>query len=129
VVFLAGLVGAEEPKKRNEPTYPIAVQKADKIGVKPGKWNAPTVVTDPKELEAAIPDADTRKRIAGEVDLKAYNLLIFCWQGSGGDKLDTLILESFPEQLKFSLKPGVTDDLRTHTLLVTARKNVKWSTK
>ena len=52
---------------------------------------------------------------------------MFAWQGSGGDKLDVAIAESFPEQIFFSLKPGVTDDLKSHLHVYALRSNVRWS--
>jgi hypothetical protein len=56
-------------------------------------------------------------------------VLVFAWQGSGGDKLEYAILESFPEQIPFSLRPGLTDDIRSHTRVFALRSNVKWSVK
>ena len=63
------------------------------------------------------------------MDLKTHDLLVFAWQGSGGDKIEYAILESYPEQIPFSLNRGVTDDLRTHAKLFAVRKNVRWSAK
>ena len=45
------------------------------------------------------------------------------------DKLEYEILESFPEQIPFSLKPGATDDIRSHSHVFALRSNVKWSVK
>ena len=67
--------------------------------------------------------------IATKVDFKKQIVLVFAWRGSGGDKLEYQILESFPEQIPFSLRPGVTDDLRSHSRVFALRSNVKWSVK
>jgi hypothetical protein len=125
---LAAAAPAED-KKVKEPIVEIPTEKADKIETKDGKATAPTAVTSEKELEKAIPDEDTRKRVAKLVDFKEQVLLVFAWEGSGGDKLEYVILESFPEQIRFSLKPGATDDLRKHVKLFALRNNVKWSAK
>ena len=77
-----------------------------------------TGATDPRvrqDLEIMIKSQDDAAKhfgkagldaIAKEVDFKKQIVLVFAWQGSGGDKLDYAILESFPEQIPFSLKPG-----------------------
>ena len=119
----------KEEKKVKEAIVEIAVDKADKIETKGGKATAPTAVTSDKELEKAIPDEDTRKRIAKLVDFKEQVLLVFAWEGSGQDKIEYVVLESFPEQIRFSYKPGATDDLRRHVKLFALRNNVKWSAK
>lgn len=127
-VVLVAAAPAEE-KKLKEAIVEIANDKADKIETKDGKWNTPMAVTSEKELEKAIPDEETRKRIAKLVDFKEQVLLVFAWEGSGGDKLEYVVLESYPEQIKFSYKAGATDDLRKHVKLFALRKNVKWSVK
>lgn len=127
VVLIA--VAPAEDKKAKEAIVEIPNDKADKIETKGGKATAPTAVTTEKELEKAIPDEDTRKRVAKLVDFKEQVLLVFAWEGSGGDKLEYVVLESFPEQIRFTLKPGATDDLRKHVKLFALRSNVKWSVK
>lgn len=107
----------------------VTLDAQDKLGVKPGKWAEPSKVTSAAELEKLIGDKATREKLAKAVDLKTHDLLVFCWQGSGGDKLEYAVLESFPEQIKFGLKPGRTDDLRTHAKVFGVRKNVRWSAK
>jgi hypothetical protein len=39
------------------------------------------------------------------------------------------VAESFPEQITFSLKPGLTRDLRPHVKIFALRANVKWRMK
>lgn len=63
------------------------------------------------------------------MDFKEQTLLVFAWQGSGTDKLEYVILESFPEQIKFSYKAGGEDDLRKYVKLFVLRNGVKWSVK
>jgi hypothetical protein len=117
-----------DDKKPGEPITAIAVEKDDKIEIK-AKPTQPTKVTSSEELEKLIPDEATRKRIAKLIDFKTHTLLVFGWQGSGQDKIDYVIQESFPEQIGFSYKPGRTKDLRSHVRIYSVRNNVKWSVK
>ena len=129
VAFTAtALTTAADEQPTGDAIKGIAIDKADKLGVKPGKWNEPTKVSTVEGLKKLIEDEATRTRLEKEVNLKTHDLLIFCWQGSGGDEIVYKVLESFPEQVPFSLVPGKTDDLRTHTKLFAVRKNVRWST-
>ena len=72
---------------------------------------------------------DALETLGKDVDFKKQFVLVFAWQGSGGDKLSFAVAESFPEQIFFSLQPGLTRDLRTHTHVYALRSNVKWSAK
>ena len=65
--------------------------------------------------------------IQKQVDFQQQVLLVFAWKGSGQDRLEFAVAESFPEQIFFSLKPGKTFDLREHVHLYAVRSNVKWS--
>jgi hypothetical protein len=89
-------------------------------------WNKPIVVKS-KDDAAKHFGKDELATLEKEVDFKKQFVLIFAWRGSGGDKLSYTVAESFPEQIFFSLKPGVTDDLRSHTHVYALRSNVKWS--
>lgn len=60
------------------------------------------------------------------VDFDRQFVLVFAWRGSGQDKLDYQILESYPEQIRFLITPGRTRDLRPHTHVFALRKNVRW---
>jgi hypothetical protein len=64
-----------------------------------------------------------------KVDFRSQVVLVFAWQGSGQDKLSYDVLESFPEQLVFTIKPGRTRDLRSHSHVFVVRSNVKWKLK
>lgn len=63
------------------------------------------------------------------VDFKTQFVLIFAWQGSGQDKLDYTVAESYPEQIRFTYTPGRTRDLRPQTHIYALRANVTWSAK
>jgi hypothetical protein len=63
------------------------------------------------------------------IDFKKQLVLVFAWRGSGGDRLSFVVAESFPEQIQFTINPGRTRDLRSHTAVYALRLNVKWSVK
>lgn len=70
---------------------------------------------------------DEIAKITKKVDFKTQKLVVFAWSGSGGDKLEIMVLESYPEQVRFSLTRGRTRDLRRHLKLYALRKNVTYS--
>ncbi len=62
-----------------------------------------------------------------EVNLEQQVVVLFAWRGSGQDRMEVQIAESFPEQVTFLYLPGRTRDLRSHVYAYAVRKNVKWS--
>jgi hypothetical protein len=56
-------------------------------------------------------------------------VLVFAWKGSGQDKIEYTVAESYPEQIQFVYQRGRTRDLRTHFKIFVLRANVKWSAK
>ncbi|MBM3994873.1 MAG: hypothetical protein FJ303_12075 [Planctomycetes bacterium] len=107
---------------------PIAELKVmpEKSVFKNSVWHKPIVIKSHADAAKHF-DKDAQETIAKSVDFKKQIVLVFAWQGSGGDKLVYKILESFPEQIPFSLKPGVTDDIRSHSRVFALRSNVRWS--
>jgi len=126
-VVTAAAVGEDKPV--GQPLIEVTLGESDKLAIKPGKWAAPSKIATTAELEKLVADKETRATITKAVDFKSHDLLVFAWQGSGGDKLEYTVAESYPEQVRFTLTRGLTKDLRTHTKLFAVRKNVKWSTK
>ena len=100
----------------------------EKSVFKDAKWNKPIVIKSMEDAGKHFGE-EAQKTIGKEVDFKKQIVLVFAWQGSGGDKLEYAILESFPEQIPFSLRPGLTRDLRQHVRVFVLRSNVKWSVK
>lgn len=129
MTLLASAAVLADDKKANAPIREIAAGEKDKIDTKAGKATEPTKVTTAEELEKRIPDEDTRKRLAKEVDFKTHTLLVFAWQGSGQDKLEYAVQESAPEKVAFTVTRGLTKDLRSHTHLYVLRNDVKWAVK
>src|SRR5687768_8443632 len=97
LLFAFTTLAPAEDKKMKDAIVALDSDKADKIETKDGSATKPTAITSEKQLDKAIPDEATRKRIAKLVDFKEQTLLVFAWQGSGGDKLDYMVLESYPE--------------------------------
>lgn len=100
----------------------------EKSVFKNSAWNKPIVIKSEDEAAKHF-GKEAVEAIAKKVDFKKQIVLVFAWQGSGGDQLTYAILESFPEQIPFSLRPGVTDDIRSHSRVFALRANVKWSVK
>ena len=69
------------------------------------------------------------KNLKKKVDFSKQTVLLFAWRGSGQDRIEYTVAESFPEQVHFSYRPGRTRDLRSHAKVYVLRSNVKWSMK
>ncbi len=117
--YVSAAVNAQEPIVRLE--------------VKPknpnfGNWNKPTLLRSAADA-AKVFDKDALAALTKQVDFKKQFVIVFAWRGSGGDKLEFTIAESFPEQIAFSLKPGLTDDIHPHVQVFALRSNVRTSIK
>jgi hypothetical protein len=84
--------------------------------------NKPTEIASADELAKAIPDEDAVAKIKKDVDFAKVKLVLFSWQGSGGDKL-TFSTEK--DDVTFAFKAGLTRDLRTHLHLFAVPKDAK----
>jgi hypothetical protein len=113
----ASAVNAQEP-----------IVRLDVKPAKPafGQWDKPLVIRTAEDAGKHF-DKDALEVMAKKVDFKKQFVVVFAWRGSGGDKLDYTVAESFPEQIGFSHKAGFTDDLRSHIHVFALRNNVKWS--
>ncbi len=88
-------------------------------------WNKPVAITSMREAAGHF-GRGTLETLE-KVDFEKQFLLVFAWQGSGGDTLQYSVAGSFPEQISFFLKRGLTRDLRQHTHVYALRSNVRWS--
>jgi hypothetical protein len=88
----------------------------------------PITIKTEKEVATYFSEADAA-RFAKEVDFKNQIVVVFAWSGSGQDKIEYTIAESFPEQVRFTYTPGRTRDLRPHVGVYVLRSNVTWSVK
>ena len=98
----------------------------EKSVFKNSAWSKPILIESQEEAAKHF-GKDALDVIAKKVDFKKQVVLVFAWQGSGGDQLGYEILESLPEHIPFSLRPGLTKDLRTHSRVFALRSNVQWS--
>ena len=95
--FLAGCCFGQEPIVEIKVT-------PEKSVFKNSAWNKPIVIKSQDEAAKHFAK-DALETITRKVDFKKQIVLVFAWQGSSGDRLEFKILESFPEQIPFSLRP------------------------
>lgn len=95
---------------------------------KTAKRNEPLKITSLKDASKYL-QKSTFEKIKKDVDFDKQFVLIFAWRGSGGDRLTYSVAESFPEQIFFTIRPGFTKDLRSHSRVFILRSNVKWKVK
>jgi hypothetical protein len=65
------------------------------------------------------------KALKKKMNFATQKLIVIVWRGSGGDKISYTVMESFPEQVIFNYKRGMTRNLGPHFKLFALRKNVK----
>ena len=107
-----------------DPILPLKLM-VPRPAVKEVAWNKPLEVKSMEKAEELFGKEGARG-IGKEVDFTRQYLLVFLWQGSGGDKLNFTVAESNPEQISFSMKRGMTRDLRQHMQIYALRANVTW---
>jgi hypothetical protein len=84
--------------------------------------NKPTEITSADELAKAIPDEDAVAKIKKDVDFAKVKLVLFAWEGSGGDKVTP---STEKDEVTFTYKAGLTRDLRQHMHLFAVPKDAK----
>lgn len=122
---LSSALVAEEPK------MPPPIQELGQLPVLPKAFEGggkPAEIKSAEDALAVLSKEDAEK-LAKQVDFKQQVVLLFAWRGSGRDKLNYAVLESFPEQIVFSRERGLTKDLRQHVKIFALRSNVRWSVK
>lgn len=77
-----------------------------------------------KEDAAQYFNAKSVETLANKVDFESHVVILFAWQGSGQDRLDYTVQESYPETIQFTFTPGRTRDLRQHFQVYAIRSNV-----
>ncbi len=119
VVILASVSHAEE--KAPSLVREVAFQ-APVAGPGRGDVTKPIKITSAEELKKAF--GENVDKEASKTDFSKEYLLLFKWAGSGGDKL-TAATEK--KAVVFTLKRGLTKDLRMHAHLFAIAKDVEWS--
>jgi len=88
-------------------------------------WRAPIMLDSAADAARHFDEANAAA-LARQVDFAAHVVLVFAWRGSGQDRLNAAVAESYPEQVFFTLRPGRTRDLREHVRIFALRRNVAW---
>lgn len=127
-VAAIGLVQAQDKPKLAK-IVAIPLDKADKVDVKSGDWDKPHPVSADDDLKKFVSDAPTRKKVLDAIDFKTHVLLVFAWQGSSGDKVAAMIVEETPQEVRFTMKAGATDDVRQNVQLFAVAKETRWIAK
>ena len=65
--------------------------------------------------------------IAEKIDFEKEQMLIFAWQGSGRDRLYGRTTSGKEATTQFSYTPGKTRDLKTHVMVYSLPKDMKWT--
>jgi hypothetical protein len=87
--------------------------------------NKPTKLEDEAAMKKVIIDEEAQKAIAKQVNFKKEYLLLFQWSGSGGDKLSFTTPKA--GEVTFTVKRGLTRDLRQHAKLFAIPKDSKYN--
>ena len=69
---------------------------------------------------------DELAKLLQQVNFEKQLVLVFAWRGSGQDQFSYSVAESFPEQIYFQYKPGLSRDLKPHIYVFVLRSNVRW---
>lgn len=128
-LVMAALLGAFFVDEKTEPNDPKA-PKAREITIKlksavraRGGLKEPLKITKAKELEDSPLSKEDQAALLKEVDLKKEMILVFSWAGSGGDKLS---MKTEKEEAIFTMKPGLTRDLRQHLKIYALPAKMKY---
>ncbi len=128
IVLLAVAATAAKEDKTLPPIKQLTGLKPAASVFKATTRGKPLVIKSEKDAAKHFAGDDLAK-LKKQVDFKKQVVLLFAWRGSGQDRLQFDVAESFPEQIHFRLKPGRTRDLRSHVKVYVLRSNVKWRVK
>ncbi|MFZ5832108.1 MAG: hypothetical protein ACOY3P_18645 [Planctomycetota bacterium] len=91
-------------------------------------WKKPIKISSAEEAAKHFSEKQLGE-LQKQVDFAEQVVLLFAWRGSGQDRLDYSVAESYPEQIFFRYSPGRTRDYRQHVYVYALRKNVSWSVR
>ena len=128
VALLVGLwlIGAQTAAAEAPPIKELGGIAAQESVFEASSATKPLVITSAKEAAEHFSKEELDK-LGKAVDFTNQVVLVFAWRGSGGDRLSYAVAESYPEQVVFNLKRGLTRDLRPHVYIYALRNNVKWT--
>ncbi len=119
LLLMASAASAQKPMEA------IAVKPLHDFST-PANWQKPIIIKSHEEAAKHF-SKEALTTVETSIDWKKQFVLVFVWNGSGGDELQHQILESFPEKISFSMNRGMTRDLKQHTQVYALRSNVTWS--
>lgn len=106
----------------SEPIVEIAEVKVPEFTLEGGK--KPLLLQSIDEAAAYLGEKHLAA-LKDKVNFSKQEVLVFAWLGSGQDRIAYEVLESLPEQIRFSYQPGRTRDLRPHVKVFAVRSDVK----
>ena len=110
-----------------EPIVEIAEVKVPEFTLESGLdgGKKPLLLQSSDEAAAYFGATKNLATLKDKVDFSKQKVLVFAWRGSGQDRIVYEVLESFPEQIRFSYQRGRTRDLRPHLKVFAVRSDVK----
>jgi hypothetical protein len=121
---------AVKPDKPEPPPKSIPVRKIKIEGVTwpIGRPQEPLIINSQKKLAEVFDDEASQAAVLKLLNLEKERLVVFHWQGSGGDKLE-LVSANAEEQIltTFVYRRGLTRDLRPHLHLYVVPQDAKFN--
>jgi len=116
----------DAPSPKSTPILRLEGISPKPDALRSSSWSKPIMVRSAKEAAEQFPEEDLAK-LTQQVDFAERVVLVFAWRGSGGDRLEYAVAESYPEQVFFTYRPGRTRDLVQHVRVYSLRSNVSWN--
>ncbi len=126
VLFMLGNIGFAEDNA-NDPIRVLTANPQPSV-FRVASREKPLVLRSQNEASKYFAEKELAK-LSNTVDFDAQFLLVFAWRGSGQDQLTYQVAESSPEQITFTLRRGLTRDLRPHVQVYVLRSDVKWGVR
>ena len=120
-ILICSLLAADEPIRE------LDIKPNEAAYRNRGRVPTPILVQSSQEAEPYFERRELA-RLLEQVDFKKQFVLVYAWRGSGQDRLEYDVAESYPEQIVFRYTPGRTRDLRPHSRVYVLRSNVRWTT-
>ncbi len=99
-------------------TLPVVFEKAPRT--------TPLEIRSLEEAKAVFSEGGLAS-LRDQMNFDQQYLVVMAWRGSGQDRMELQIAESFPEQVTFVFSPGRTRDLRSHVKVYALRNKVTWT--
>lgn len=129
VTFTSAQDVDDPPEFLDDPSTVVQEVKVKGLKANPrGKAALPTLITNKKELTKAVSSKEALAVLQKKVDFAKSKVLLFSWQGSGGDRLTPSVsIAKEKPTIYFRHRVGFTDDIAPHVHLFVIPKDAKWS--